>query len=103
MSDLTVATEIYNQIGKQAFLLMGAKNIAGDNKSLSFKIGENAKGVTHVKVELTPSDVYKVIFYKCKGSAIEVLKELDMVYNDMLLDVLEENTELYVSFFPRKK
>lgn len=109
MTDMTVANTIAKQIGGMAFAMMGAKNKLGDEKSLSFKIGRNAKKVQYVKVTLDPSDTYTVEFSRVtphrlnkktwvhSGGEKKVISEVEGVYVDMLRSVIESNTGLYLS------
>ncbi len=97
MADMTIAKEIHNQIGKASFFMIGAKNLVGDEKSLTFKIMRNAKRVTHVRVTLDDSDTYTVEFIKVGNAPKFVTKTLDtisMVYNDMLKSVIGDGTGL---------
>jgi hypothetical protein len=95
-SDLTVAKEIYNQLGKKAMFMMGAKNIAGDNNSLSFKISGSPK-YNFIKITLNSLDLYDVKFIKYFNYKITREVEVNNVYNDQLKDVIEKNTGLYLS------
>lgn len=96
-SDLTVANTIRDQIGHPAFVMMGAKDLAGGSDNLQFKVGANAKKVTHVRVVLDPSDTYTVTFYKCRGASIKELAAQSLVYADQLRKVIETHTGLYLS------
>jgi len=97
-----IAKEIQRQLGRKAFVMMGAKNLAygtdskGD-ESLSFKIGNNSKGVTHITITLNRKDLYDVKFIKIRGSQYKVTNEEKDIYNDMLKDIIESNTGLYLS------
>lgn len=96
-NDMTIANEIRNQIGNHAFTMMGAKNLVGDEKSLTFKIGRNAKRVTHIRVTLDASDTYTVEFIKVREFEAKTLADFDGVYADMLHSLIEGNTGLYLS------
>ena len=100
MSHLAVANEIRNQLGGMAFAMMGAKNLAGGDNFLQFSIGDNEKKITKVRITLDPSDTYTVSFYDRRGN---IKHESNDVYCDMLHDVIEENTGLYLSFAPRRR
>lgn len=108
MTTHTVANIIVQQIGNRAFAMMGAKNLLGGDDRLQFKIGKNAKGVTHITVILDASDTYTVKFdkvtkYRMNARTGEMvggaktLAELDGVYVDSLKAVIESNTGLYLS------
>jgi len=98
-----VAKTILKQLGGQRFIVMtGAKNLGQDKGNLSFalpaKSGFVKNGITHVKIELTPMDVYKMIFLKVRkgkaGFGIDTVAELDGVYFDQLQDIFTEQTGL---------
>ena len=97
MSNLAVANEIRNQIGNRGLMMMGAKNLAGSENSLHFKVGRNSKGVTHVVVTLNGMDLYDVEFLSCRAGTRKVKSEASGIYNDMLKDALEEGTGMYLS------
>lgn len=98
-----VAQEIRRQIGARAFYLMGAKNLTstgrGPNEDggLSWKVGRNAKGVTHVKVGLNRSDLYDVKFLRVRGTSVKVVSEHEGVYFDTLRELIERETGLALS------
>jgi hypothetical protein len=101
---MQVAETIRAQIGPLAFRLIGASALVGDENSLTFKVGSNAKGVTHIKVTLDPSDTYTVSARKVRISrttyAIDnrVVAEVSGVYFDGLRAAIESATGLYTSF-----
>ncbi len=64
MTNLIVANTIKDQLGGKALFMLGAKNLAGDETSLSFTIGKNAGRWTKVKIELNPLDYYNVEFMR---------------------------------------
>ena len=94
---MDVAHTIAAQIGNRAFMMMGAKNLAAGESTLTWKIGRNAKGVTHVRVELTPMDTYTVRFYRVRGTRQAELEAVDDVYVDSLRSTIENHTGLYLS------
>lgn len=93
----TVAETIRDQIGFRALRMMGAKDFTGDQNSLTFRIGRNAKSVTHVRVVLTPDDLYEVVFYRVRGTSIKEVSKEEMVYSDSLLPTLTSHTGLYTT------
>lgn len=93
-----IAEEILLQLGGNRFIAMtGSKNFAaGDNgRSLSMKVGQNPKGVTHLKITLDPTDTYTMIFYRIRANKIKVLETFTGVYNDMLQKIFTKMTGLY--------
>ncbi len=99
MSNLQVANTIKDQIGRCAFMLMGAHTLLGGENFLQFTVGcRNDKAVKKVRVCLMPSDTYTVEFYGFRGQ----LKDTDeQVYAENLLDSIEKGTNLFLSFRSR--
>jgi hypothetical protein len=48
------------------------------------------------------TDTYRMIFFRAVGSTATVLKDLDDVYCDMLQDIFETTTGLFLTFHPRR-
>lgn len=97
MTDMTVSKTIAHQIGGQTLFMLGAKNLIGDNNSLTFRIGRNAKGVNMVKVILAPSDTYTVKFLKVRKMEVKEVSEETDVYAEDLRTVIRRNTEMEIS------
>ena len=99
-SDLTVANEIRDQIGHQTFLMLGAQNLLGSEKGLSFKIRGSRK-VSRIRIELAADDTYTVTFLKITGRALNVktIATEEGVYVDSLHRVIESNTGLRTRLF----
>lgn len=97
-ASLAVAETIKFQIGSAALCMLGAKNLLADEKSLTFKIQGSPKGVTHIRVTLTPMDTYTLEFLRCVGTRPVVeLSRADDVYNDSLLTCIEMRAGLRTS------
>lgn len=102
-AQLEVANEIKRQIGRSALFMIGAKNfigLTGENHrlgGLTFKIGRNAKKVTHITIHLDYNDTYTIQFFRVWGSKISQLGDFDGVYCDMLHSLIESETGLYTS------
>ena len=65
MTDLTVPKTILEQLGGDDFIaLTGATAFIGTEDSLTFRVGHNPKGVSLVRVTLTPGDLYAVTFFR---------------------------------------
>jgi hypothetical protein len=99
---LNVAQAILAQLGGQRFLVMtGARNLVGDAQrergSLSFKVGKNAKGVTHVRITLQADDLYRVESLKLRGVSVAALATADGVYADQLRATFTAQTGLDTS------
>lgn len=98
MSNMQIAQTILEQLGGKRFIIMtGAKNLGAGENYLSFKIGRNPKGVTHVKITLTPMDLYDMEFFKVRGTSFKKVSEIDGVYFDQLQDIFTDRTGLYTS------
>lgn len=92
---MTISETILTQLGGQKFIAMtGAKNFISEKSALSMKIGKNNKNITHVKIELTPLDTYKIIFYKIRGVNIKIQNKISGIYADMLQQIFTEKTGL---------
>ncbi len=103
-TDLTVANTILEQLGGNRFLAMtGARNLAGDATSLSFRLPGNGfakNGINYVKVTLEPSDTYTVVFKKigrAPGFKVTEFDKVEDVYCDNLREVFERATGLATS------
>jgi hypothetical protein len=98
---IEVSIAILNQLGGNKFKAMtGAKEFGysvmdNGNINLTFKIGKNSEGVSHVSITLNGRDLYDVEFLKVsikKGRV--VLKSLEDVYAEDLQDIFVTNTGL---------
>jgi hypothetical protein len=102
-TDLSIPKEIMRQLGGNRFVAMtGAKNIAGDRDSLSFKLPKAKGGINYVKIKLTPMDTYKVTFGRItmgakRGYSNKVKAEYDDIYVDRLRSIFEKETGLLTS------
>ena len=97
---MSVAATIQGQIGHGAFVMMGAKILIDEGNGLQWKIGKNAKRVTHIRVTLDPSDTYTVEFIKAGRAPrfeIKTLASHSLVYFDQLRGIIEAETGLYLS------
>ena len=86
---------ILQQLGGNKFVAMtGAKNLgtSGNKKNLSFGIGRNSKGVSHVMIKLTSMDLYDVEFINMRGAKRKVIKKVKGVYGDMLPKIFTKYT-----------
>ncbi len=92
-----VASIIQDQIGHRALMMIGARELTATPNSLTFKVGRNAKGVTHVKVTLDPSDTYNVEAIRVHGRNVTPKAGRVDVYADQLQDVIGSLTGLYTS------
>lgn len=96
---LAVAGQILEQLGGQRFIAMtGARNLVGGGESLSFRVGRNDRGVTHVRITLEPCDLYRCEFLKIRGTRPpQTLADVPNVFADQLRDVFTAQTGLETS------
>ena len=87
MSNLIVAETILKTLGGNKFRMMtGAKNLAGDENSLSMRIGRNSSNSNYLKITLNSMDLYDMKFCKLTRKFEEKsVTEYSDVYNDMFL------------------
>lgn len=107
---LEVVNTIMAQLGKQTMAMLGAKSFGygvreeSGNPYLKFRIQGSTK-VTHIEIEYTQMDWYRLNFYKMPDvlkvthqefeRSLVPVKECDMVYDDMLHRIIETETGLY--------
>ena len=101
MSNLIVAETILKTLGGNKFRMMtGAKNLAGDENSLSMRIGRDSSNSNYLKITLNSMDLYDMKFCKLTRKFEEKsVTEYCDVYNDMLTDVFTEHTGMYTKLF----
>ena len=92
---LEIAKTIQQQIGNKALCMMGAKNIAGSNNSLSFKICGSK--ITHIKIKLNGLDLYDITFYTIRYCQIKSEEIVENVYAEDMHKLIETKTGLYLS------
>lgn len=74
--------------------MLGAQNLLGSEKGLSFKI-RGSQQVSHIQIELTPADTYTVTFLKVRARVTKTVAVAEGVYADCLRKVIESHTGLY--------
>ena len=96
-SGAQIAKTILQQLGGNKFIAMtGAKNLGHTNKGLQMKIGRNAKGVTHVIIDLDRGkDLYDIEFVKVRGTKRTTVKKLKGIFADQLGEMFTRYTGLY--------
>jgi hypothetical protein len=98
---LDIADTILAQLGGNRFIAMtGARNLAADEDSLTFRLPARfaKSGITHVRVTLTHADLYHMEFLKVRGTAAPVtVSEFAGVYNDQLRAIFTKQTGLETS------
>ena len=90
-----------DQIGHKALYMIGAKDFVfgkSDGKnSLVFKIMRNSKGVSHIRMRLTSSDLYDIDFLAIRAGKVKVKSKKKGVYGDQLRAMIKKNTGLNVT------
>ena len=95
--DKRQAAEMLKQLGGGRFIAMtGAKDFVVGPKGATFKIGRNAKSISHVRIDLE-NDLYNVEFIRVRGTKITVVKYFKHIYFDQLRDLFERETGLRTS------
>lgn len=104
---MSVANTILNQLGGNKFIAMtGSKNFIDCTTALSMHLTSNKLKAKYLKIELTESDTYKMIFSTTKkvmgdlGFKVDehvVVKTIDGVYCDMLQNIFTKETGLLTS------
>jgi len=103
MSNLDIAHTIMNQLGgfRRLGMMAGAKDFVAIENGVQFKIGRNAKRINMVRITLNGLDLYNVEFgyvTKYNGTpSFKVKSKIDDVYNDMLVNLFESNTGMYLT------
>jgi hypothetical protein len=81
--------------------MLGAKDFVGSENSLTFRIGRNAKSVSHLVITLMPSDTYEVKALRVRRQqgvpTVKTLGVVDDVYVDSLHQVIESLTGMATS------
>lgn len=98
MTDQTVALTIIEQLGGYGKLktMVNARNLSCTSTSLTFKFRGCSKA-NCMKIELNHWDTYDVTFYKIQKCDFKIVRESDGIYCDMLIDIFESFTGLYLS------
>jgi len=85
--------------GNRLRMMIGAKHIYSDDngKSLVFQFPNRLRSKpNYVKITLTSMDLYDVQFGRVGKKGFKKLKRYTMVYADMLKDMFEKETGLYI-------
>ncbi|HAP00805.1 MAG TPA: hypothetical protein DCQ93_02660, partial [Bacteroidetes bacterium] len=100
-----VANEIVNQLGGMRRLKMftGAFNFIAYPNGVSFKLPDEYGGANYIKITLNGMDLYDVESGRISKDEIGVpsykkLHEHNGVYNDMLIDIFEKDTKMFLHF-----
>ena len=102
----TVSQTILDQLGGRGFsMITGSRNYttSHEGRGLTFQVGSNSKGVTHVEIVLEASDTYTVRFSRLDAKTLKftTLAEREDVYVEDLLDIFEDCTGLFATLGKR--
>lgn len=100
---LVVAETILAQLGGGMFRMMtGARNFIGREHELQFQIPRTRK-INRVRIELLPSDTYKVEFFHvyAPGLQVRTVASFEDVYAGDLRRIFEQTTGLDTSLTSR--
>ena len=88
------AKELLQQLGGNRFMAMtGAKDFGIGRDGLHFKIGRNAKSISHVVVDYNKGkDLYDMKFLRVRAGKIKVIKKVKDVYFDQLQKIFTKYT-----------
>jgi hypothetical protein len=96
---VNVAQTILAQLGGNQFIVLtGAKNFVGGENFLQFRFGRGEG----MRITLNGSDLYDVDHYVIRGMEVKDKGREEGLYADMLKDMFERRTGLFVSFKPRR-
>lgn len=105
MTNIQIAGTIMQQLGGQPRLCMmlAASNfLAGDNYLMfSFKGSRKANKCRITLNQTTDTYKFELLKFSPKYLTCPVVYTLEDVYNDMLMDLFEQETGLYLTLAPR--
>lgn len=93
-----IARTIYDQLGGRGFCAMvGATDLTYSSDSFSFKIptGLAKDRINHVRVSLTPEDLYDMEFTSIRGRNVRTVYKASGVSCDKLAEVFTDHTGLF--------
>ena len=83
-------------------MMTGAKHLAGDENSLSMRIGRNSSNSNYLKITLNSMDLYDMKFCKLTRKFEEKsVTEYKNVYNDLMRGTFTAHTGMYTSLFQK--
>lgn len=91
-----VITEIINQIGRQTFFMLGAKNMVYSNaeNSFSFRM-RGSKKANYLRIKYNEgTDAYDLHFSKIHGFKELNVTEFENVYTENLHEIIRDHTKL---------
>ena len=94
-----IAKTILEQLGGRRFIVMtGAKHFGALPNGLSFRLpGQGFSKYNCVKILLNGMDTYDIELGNARGTTYKKIRELNGIYNDQLVEILERETGLRFS------
>lgn len=93
---MEAAKTILEQLGGRRFIIMtGTHNLVAGKNELTMKLRRNSCGASHLRVTLTPLDLYRMEFIKVRKGEPHTVTSFDGIYADQLQDIFESITGLY--------
>lgn len=97
-----VARTILHQLGGPGRLkaMIGARNFVLEDDALVFALPSNfaKKSINRIRIRLSWNDLYEVTFSRVRAGKTTVVSEFSDIYADVLKNVLERETGLYLTF-----
>ncbi len=93
---MTTANETLKQLGGNKFIAMTGATCFSDGDTLIAKF-KGSKVANIMYVTLNSMDTYDVKIGKFRGMELKIVKEVSGAYNDMLKNIFEQTTGLYIS------
>lgn len=93
---MTTANETLKQLGGNKFIAMTGATCFSDGDTLIAKF-KGSKIANIMYVTLNSMDTYDVKIGKFRGMELKIVKEVNGAYNDMLKNIFEQTTGLYIS------
>lgn len=110
MPDITVANEIFKQLGGNRFAVMtGSKKFIADGNTLRMALARNKSGANILNITLTDDDFYTMQFLKFTDgrldrktlkwidAKIEEVETFEGLYYDQLRDIFTHVTGMFTS------
>lgn len=95
---MSIATEIYRQLGGKRFEIMtGATKFIDTGSGLSMHLKRNKSKANYLLIQLTVMDTYIVTFKKInkKNLLVDIVAEFENIYNDQLQELFTTVTGMY--------
>ena len=94
---MSIGQTVAEQIGRHAFVMIGARDILTTERGLQFAVGRNERKVSKIAITLEADDTYTMRFYAGRGLGLREIAAATMVYADSLRPTIEAHTGLYTS------